>query len=314
MDPLKISLPYQRVLISGGGGYLGSKLAEHLAATQAEVYLLDLHFNEIATNLAAENSAIKLIQTDLTDKKQLEKACHQLNPELIFHFAAAIDRSRDFGIYEKLSNINVMGTLNLLEVVKDVPYKGFFFAGTSEIYGVKNPLPFHEEMLTEAASPYSLTKLQAEALIQTYSAIHNKPWTIFRIFNFYGPGMPENTFIPQLMKACITQQAFHMSMGAQKRDYLHVNEVVSCITSLAANEKSNKEIINICSGNSYSMQEIASYYQKLSENKLTIINDLPYRDNELWDNTGSNKKMLAIIPDFSPLSLFDGLMNPYEKQ
>jgi nucleoside-diphosphate-sugar epimerase len=313
MDNLNKDFPFSRVLITGGGGYLGSKLAEHLSATSADIFLVDLYFNAVAQKLAENNPKIKLIQADLTDKSLLKDACQSINPDVIYHFAAAIDRSRDFTIYEKLYKSNVQGTLNLLEVLSKVPYKGFFFASTSEVYGVNNPVPFHEEMLPEAASPYSLTKLQAEELIRTWSAIHNKPWTIFRIFNFFGAGMPENTFIPQLIQACINHETFHMSHGEQKRDYLEVNELISCITTLAGNDKAQKEIINLCSGTSHSMNELAGHFIQLSGNTLDITFDLPYRENELWDNTGSNSKLLALNPGFSPVSLFEGLQNPYSR-
>ncbi|MHC1706501.1 MAG: NAD-dependent epimerase/dehydratase family protein [Bacteroidales bacterium] len=307
MDMIKRHESRKSILITGGGGYLGSKLLEGALPSSADFFILDRHFNELSTSLANKNSNVSLIQADLTVSGELTETLQAVNPDLVFHFAALLDRSRDFSIYEKLYAVNVLGTLNLLEALKDVPYSGFYFAGTSEVYGSVNPVPFLENMTPEPLSPYSLSKVMAENLIRTYSDIHNKPWVITRIFNFFGPGMPENTFIPQLFSSLKYGKPFIMTPGEQKRDYLFIDDLIYYLLSLSENTSIRGEIVNICSGESWSMKEIAEHVRLLSGGKLQISSTLPYRTNELWDNKGDNRKLLSMLPSRKLKDFKEGL-------
>ncbi len=293
----------KKVLITGGGGYLGSKLAEKIVHSGASCFLLDVAFNQLSESLAEKHRDIHLVKADITDREGILEICTVIRPDYIFHFAASIDRSRDFSIYEKLYRINVEGTVNLLEALKDVPYKAFCYAGSSEVYGTKNPVPFHEDQVPDPVSPYSLTKLMAEQLIRTHSCINNKPFTLFRIFLFWSPDMPETTFLPQLIGAIRRKEPFTMTKGRQKRDYLPVDDLVNTMCILAGKKGTDKEIINLCSGNSISILEIVRLVKKWSPEKPDISMTLPYRPNEIFDIRGSDQKLLRLIPGFEPGSI-----------
>lgn len=302
MDKMNGLFPKKSILITGGGGYLGSKFLEKIYDTSSIFYIVDLRFNKLSSDLADNSANIKLINVDITNAFELERALVNIRPDLIFHFAALLDRSRDFSVYEKLYQVNVLGTLNLLEFFQSVPYECFYYAGTSEVYGSENPVPFHERLVPQPLSPYSLTKLMAENVIRTFSDIHQKPWVITRIFNYFGPDMPDNTFIPQLLNAWTNGKDFYMTPGEQKRDYLFIDDLIYYLVELARNSGFRNELVNICSGNSLSMSGIAETVRKLSNYKLNISTSLPYRENELWDNTGSNKKLLSLVPERTLLS------------
>ena len=167
----------RRILITGGGGYLGSKLAEALTTNTSEIYLLDVSFNEIAARVISEFPKVTKVYCDITNKHEIKDALNNFYPDFIFHFAALLNRDRDFSHYEQMYKVNVEGTKNLLEVLSSVPYKGFYFASSSEVYGNRNQSPFREDQIPFPASPYSLTKLMAEHLIATYSHICEKPYT-----------------------------------------------------------------------------------------------------------------------------------------
>lgn len=296
----------RKVLVTGGGGYLGSELGRFLADLGAKVLLLDIRFNAAATSLAESRMDVHAISINLLDEVQLSEICTAFHPDFVFHCAALLDRSRDFNVYPRLYQANVQGTLNLLQALAGVDYSCFVYCSSSEIYG-QNPLPFHEDQAPDPASPYSLTKLMGEQVIRTYSGIHTRPFLILRLFNFYGPGMPENTFIPQLLGARDRSETFVMSKGEQKRDYLLTADLVPAMVQLAALPETHGEIINLCSGNSVSMAEIADVVLQKPGNSFTIEKSMPYRANEIWEIRGSNAKLLHYLPDFNPKSLFEGL-------
>jgi len=312
MDPKQQELMKKRVLITGGGGYLGSKLAERIAPSGAECFLLDRSHNATATGLASRFPNLHLVAADLTDPEGLRNGCQGIIPDRVFHFAASIDRTRDFSTFGKISDINVNGTLNLLEALADVAYESFCFAGSSEVYGTRNPLPFTEDQLPLPVSPYSLTKVMAEELIRTWSGIHRKPFTIFRIFLFMGPGMPPTTFLAQLYDAFVKKEEFRMTPGEQKRDYLLLEDLLHCIDTLSGIPEAAGETINLCSGTSFSMKDIAATVCEITGNALKVSHSLPYRENEIWNLRGSNDKLKRFLPGFEPQPFLKGIQSIFK--
>jgi nucleoside-diphosphate-sugar epimerase len=285
----------KRVLITGGGGYLGSKLAEKLTGTNSKIFLVDIKFNPIAVNLSENYPNIQLLTADLTQKDQVIEICSKTIPDFIFHFAAFLNRRRDFSVYDLLYEVNVKGTLNLLEAIKKTPYEGFYFASSSEVYGSKNSPPFTENQIPSPVSPYSLSKLMAEQLIQTFSDIENKPYTILRIFNFYGQGMSKDFFINQLIDALKSNQEFKMTGGEQVRDFLFIDDLLDAIIFICESNKNKRDIFNICSGKGIKLKEIAHRVAKqLGKTSLLSIGSLPYRENEIWNMYGSNSKLINL--------------------
>lgn len=286
----------KRILITGGGGYLGSKLAEVFVQCGAKITLLDINFNHLAESMIVNNENVNKLHVDITDKIKLSAICAEVKPEYIFHFCALLNRDRDFILYDKLYNVNVNGTLNLLEALQSINYTGFYYSSSSEVYGTTNESPFHEKQVPNPASPYSLTKLMAEDLIKTFSTIHQKPFTILRIFNFIGLDMPENFFINQLLSSLKREEHFQMTGGKQIRDFIHIDQLLAAIIAISKSGISNAETINICSGNGTMLKELAvDIAQKLNRTHLLRIGALPYRENEVWEMVGANEKLKKYI-------------------
>lgn len=285
----------KKILISGGGGYLGSKLAEKLSSYNCEVFLLDLKFNNISNRLTIENSNIKQIQADLTNKVDLKEKCQKIKADIIFHFAALLLRERSFENYNKLYEVNVKGTLNLLESLKETEYQRFVYASSSELYG-NNESPFNENQIPKPVSPYSLTKLMGEHLTENYSITYNKPFSIYRIFNFYGEEMPPNFFLSQLEDALENNQEFKMTKGEQIRDFLSVDDLCNKMIAVTSNDNSVNETINICSGKGKKIIELATEIAT-KKNKLHLlkVGALEYRQNEVWEMIGDDTKLHNLI-------------------
>lgn len=280
----------QKVVITGGGGYLGSYLAASLSNFDCKLYLIDLAFNDKAKDLANRKSNINLITLNLLNKEEVYSCFSQVRPDLIYHFAASLDRNRDFTIYTDVYKVNVEILHHLLQAVKSVPYKGFYLSSTSELYGNKSPTPFYETHEIMPVSPYSLTKYMAEKLLSSFSELNKKPYTIFRIFNFFGPNQPSSTFVGEMINTLQKGEIFKMSEGRQERDFLYIDELINQIKYLSTVQK-DYNIYNLCSGKGTSLIYIVDQLKCISGD-FKIEKSIPYRDNEIMRIIGSTDRLI----------------------
>jgi nucleoside-diphosphate-sugar epimerase len=296
MEQIEGQYSGKNIIITGGGGYLGSKLAERFSNIEANIFLLDIQFNEISKGLIQTHKHINKINADLTDYDELKRQLAGFVPDYIFHFAGLLHRNRDFAEYDTIYNANVLTTLNLLQCFQKVPYKNFIFTSTSEVYGTTNKTPFNEEQLPLPASPYSLTKLMAENVISVFSNIYNKPYTVLRLFNFYGDDMPEHFFLSQLMGCLKKNEEFAMTAGEQIRDFTEIKKLVKDIIKISCKQNAIGKIINICSGEGIALKDIATKIAcEQNKGHLLHIGALPYRPNEIWNMIGDNARLEAIL-------------------
>ena len=275
-----INLKNKRVLVTGGNGYLGSFLVKALEKENAKVYVISRNAKLLYNHFAV----------DITDFEAIKNVVQEIKPDVIYHLAANISRSRDFEIYNDMANVNVKGTLNLLRSLENLN-SHFIFASSSEIYG-NNKSPFQENQHPKPVSPYSLSKINAEILIQTYCSNHNKNFTNLRIFNFYGKNMPEDFFISQMINSLKREEDFLMTKGEQTRDFLYIDDVVIALLLTAKNTNSYNETMNVCSGKGTKLNELANAVRKKMNSKAKIIlGAIPFRDNEVWEMIGDNSKI-----------------------
>ena len=282
----------ENIVITGGGGYLGSYLAESLSSFACKLFLIDLSFNDKAINLANRNSNVNLITLNLLDKEEVFFLINKIKPNLIYHFAASLNRTRDFGHYSSIYKVNVEILLYLLQALESISYKGFYFSSTSELYGNKSNSPFYETQEIMPVSPYSLTKFMAEKLLSSFSELNKKPFTIFRIFNFFGPNQSSSTFVGEMIMTYRKGEVLRMSEGKQERDFLYIDELIDQIKYVSVVEK-KYSIYNLCSGKGSSLISIVNQLEDLSST-FQVKNDLPYRKNEIMKIIGSTDRLIEL--------------------
>lgn len=287
-----IDLTNKKILVTGGNGYLGRHLIAKLKAVGSTVFIIDKFGDSTADN----NFII-----DITDKEVVQNTIATIRPDIIFHLAASLNRERVFDRFDETNSVNFGGTLNLLTALKDVDYEHFIFTSTSEVYG-GNVAPFTENQLPDPASPYSLTKIYAEQLIQTFSKTYDKRYTILRLFNFFGKNMSPQFFIPQMIDTFRKNETFDMTEGGQKRDFLYVDDVIEAML-LSAQHDGKNEIFNVCSGKAVSLKELALEIKNTLNSQSAInFGALPYRENEVWNMVGDNSKIqqqLGFTPKYN---------------
>lgn len=290
-----VNLTNKRILITGGNGYLGTFLKKEIQKYTTDIYTIS-RFGVIS-----ECDYV----LDITHFEDLQTLIQKINPDIVFHLAALIDRNRDFSVYQEMYSVNVEGTLNLINSLQKTQCQHFIFTSSSEVYG-NNVSPFHEELLPKPVSPYSLTKLMAEHLIQTKLLHQPMKYTIARIFNFYGPQMSDSFFINEMISTLKKGNNFKMTLGEQYRDFLYVADVVLALLKIAENPNSHNEIINICSGNGTKIKDIALEVEKHFKAKIAL-GAIDYRENEVWEMIGDASKLKKILQFNPQYSLSEGI-------
>jgi nucleoside-diphosphate-sugar epimerase len=279
------SLNDKRILITGGNGYLGSHLSQTLRNMGVKVHIIDLN----ATNNRND------YKVDITDRISLGKIVQEVNPQIIFHLAAVLNRERSFENHDHIMNVNYYGTINLLKALQEIEFENFIFASTSEVYG-NNPAPFTESQIPDPCSPYSLSKVFCEQAIRTYSGLYKKNFTILRLFNFVGSNMPDGFFVPQLIHALQHNIPFNMTGGDQIRDYLYIDDVISALILAATNTKAVREVFNVCSGAGITLKDLVGKIKdRFNGDNLINYGALPYRENEIWNMVGDNNKIKQFL-------------------
>lgn len=291
-----IDLKGKKILVVGGNGYLGKFLVKVLRENEADIFV-------ISRNCEQSNSQFTV---DITNFDETYKVIQKIKPDIVYHLAANISRNRDFTIYKEMATVNVQGTLNILKSLEGIDAH-FIFTSSSEIYG-NNASPFHENQIPKPVSPYSLTKINAEMLVQTYSTNQSKKFTNLRVFNFYGESMPEGFFIPQMIQSLKKGEDFLMTKGEQVRDFLYVGDVVKALVLAAKNTSSYGETMNVCSGKGTKLSQLAAAVNTSMKTKAKIVlGAIPYRDNEVWEMIGDNSKIKKIIGFEPKISIDKGI-------
>lgn len=286
----------QVVLVTGGSGYLGKELVIKLKSAGYQVYTISKNAIETDTDLCFS----------LSDEEKLIKTVSAIKPNVVFHLAANINRNRDSNLYSGLIEDNVIGTLNLLNSLKDF-HCNLIYTSTGEVYG-NNCSPFNEEMIPDPVSPYSSTKLMAEELIRTFCKTSNINYTIFRLFNFYGSDMPEHFFISQMVNTLLRKENFKMTAGEQVRDFIHINDLTDALMKSVCRNELFNDIFNLCSGKNITIKEIANMVVNIIGTDAEIdAENLPYRENEIMEMLGNPDKLISKIGDLAVTDFNSGL-------
>jgi nucleoside-diphosphate-sugar epimerase len=228
----------EKVIITGGDGFLGKRI-EALLNKDYEIFILD-----------------KQKGRDITKIKDFE----DLFTDCVIHLAA-LTKSQD---QKEMFDVNVKGTFNVLEFCKLVRAK-LIFASSAAVYGnAKSPLQEDNEL--NPVSFYGLTKLLGERLCDFYNTNYDLPITILRIFNLYGPGQQRGFVIPDIASQ-LENERIILKNPYPKRDFVYVDDVAEAVKKSI--EREFLGVINIGSGKSYSIREIAEKIAEGREIKYT---------------------------------------------
>ncbi|HMD33237.1 MAG TPA: NAD-dependent epimerase/dehydratase family protein [Candidatus Acidoferrales bacterium] len=229
---------FERILLTGGAGFIGSHLAEALVRRGACLTVVDNLDPFYAPEWKRANldelrraGEFQLHETDIRQEAAMRRVFAAARPEAVIHLAArpgvraSIEEPR---LYEQM---NVAATLNLLELARESGVRQFVFASSSSVYGAISHMPFSENQSTlRPISPYGATKLAGELLCHTYAHLHRLPAICLRFFSVYGPRQRPDLAIHKFTSLIESGKPVPLfGDGSTGRDYTHVDDIVSGI-------------------------------------------------------------------------------------
>jgi UDP-glucose 4-epimerase len=260
----------QTVLITGGAGFIGSNLADALLEERHEVAIIDNLSTGRKENIP--NKA-KFYEIDITQKGKLEEVFEKVKPEAIFHLAAQASVNRSVKDPINDVKVNVIGTINLLELAQKYEVGHFIFSSTGgAIYGDNTPRPTPETAEADPVTPYGIDKLHAESFIGFFSKNTDCKTVILRYANVYGPRqdpLGEAGVIAIFASKMLSGEPVIINGdGEQTRDFVFVKDVVRA--NLAALKSDQKSTYNIGSGKEISINELAERLKQITASKSEI--------------------------------------------
>ena len=246
-------------LVTGGAGFIGSHLVEALLKINYQVRVLDNFMTGKRQNISSLLSHIQLIEGDLRDFETVRKAAEAV--DFIFHLGALPSVPRSIQDPITSNEVNIQGTLHVLEAARQMRVKRVIFSSSSSVYGDSPLLPKREDAVPNPLSPYAVTKLAGEYYCKVYYKIHGLETVCLRYFNVFGPKQdPTSQYaaaIPRFINALlINKPPLVYGDGEQSRDFTYVDNVVQAnILAIKAPEAPGK-ILNIAYGKRITVNEL----------------------------------------------------------
>jgi UDP-glucuronate 4-epimerase len=242
-----------KVLVTGGAGFIGSHLVDKLIAENWHVTVLDNFDSFYDSTIKLDNIAVhrnngnfRLVEADLRDREGLRQ---RLTGEydVIVHLAAKVGVRPSIVDPFTYLDVNVTGTQNILELAKKWGVKQFVFASSSSVYGVNPRVPWSEEdCVLLPISPYASTKVSGELLGHVYSHLYGIRFIGLRLFTVYGPRQRPDLAIHKFARLLLSGAALPLfGNGSMSRDYTFVEDIVRGIRAAMAYEDSKYEIVNL---------------------------------------------------------------------
>ncbi|HEU5260423.1 MAG TPA: SDR family oxidoreductase [Gemmatimonadales bacterium] len=297
-----------RYLVTGGAGFIGSHVVEHLVAAGQEVVVLDDLSSGRLENLAGVRDAIRFIEGSVTALGTCRRAVEGV--DCVLHQAALTSVERSVREPRVAHEVNATGTINLLLAARDAGVRRVVYAGSTSAYGNAAELPNSENQLTRPLSPYASSKLAAEESCRAFHATYGIETVVLRYFNVFGPRQdPKSQYaavVPRFITAALRDERPAIyGDGRQTRDFVYVANVVraNLLASRAPAARVTGEIFNVGSGRSVSVIELWTKIREL----VGVDLDPEYRSaraGEVRDSLASVDKARDLI-GYEPTVTFE---------
>jgi len=302
-------------MITGGSGFIGRHLVEKVLSKKPSSIVLiantsNFHKSQIETKNFNHGSPLRFFTVDIRDKKMISKVFEQEKPETCIHLAAKISVADSINNPEETMDINVNGTLNVLEACSNNKVKNFVFASSAAIYGDVTELPISETQNLKPLSPYGTSKKRAEELVLRYYKL-NKIQNVasLRIFNVYGAENASESDVISKFAARLSKGLPPIIYGNGKhtRDFISVDDVVYAILlSIKAMQNryhgdlSSLPSFNIGSGTATSINKLAMEMISLSGLELEPVYKRGNQDKSVilhsYADMAKSKRVLQFVP------------------
>tara|TARA_B100000315_G_scaffold250039_1_gene282196 strand:- start:671 stop:1735 length:1065 start_codon:yes stop_codon:yes gene_type:complete len=298
-------------LVTGGAGFIGSHLVEHLLRRGASVRVVDSFITGRRENLAglADAGGLELLEGDLADPTVASRAVAGMT--YVLHQAAIPSVPRSVSDPWTSHRANVDATLHLLIAARDAGVRRVVYAASSSAYGDTPTLPKVEAMPTSPRSPYGLQKLVGEQYAEQFTRLYGLETVSLRYFNIFGPRQDPNSpysgviarFVPALLAG---ERPTIYGDGEQTRDFTYIDNAVAAVLAACTAPKASGAVINVATGERTSLNDLLARLSAIVGVSLEPVHE-PARTGDVRDSLADCTKARELL-NYSPsVSLDEGL-------
>lgn len=302
----------KKVLVTGADGFIGSHLVEMLFNEGCQVRALSYYNSFNYWGWLEDVSCrdeIEIISGDIRDSHFCKKITKDI--DIVFHLAALIAIPYSYVAPDSYIDTNVRGTLNICQAAMENGVQRIIHTSTSEVYGTARYVPIDEEHPLQPQSPYSASKIGADAIAVSFYHSFNLPLIIARPFNTYGPRQSARAIIPTIITQIASgKKQIHLGDTRPTRDLNYVLDTCRGFIELAKCDKAIGQVVNIGSNTEISMGELFKLIAQIMHAEVTLVEDeqrfRPDKSEVFRLKCNNNK--IKVFTGFEPqYSLEDGL-------
>ena len=303
----------KKILITGADGFIGSHLTEMLVAKGYKVRALSQYnsFNNWGwlENINCKKD-VEIFTGDIRDPNYCKVITKDI--DIIFHLAALIAIPFSYSAPDSYLETNIRGTLNICQAAKENGISRLIHTSTSEVYGTAKYIPIDENHPLQPQSPYSATKIAADAMAMSFYNSFNLPVTIARPFNTYGPRQSARAVIPTIITQIASgKKEIKLGDVTPTRDFNYVEDCCRGFIMLSESKKTIGETINIGSNTEISIRDTFNLIKELMSSNVTLINDEERKrpkESEVFRLFCDNKKIKELLGYEPKVDIRNGLI------
>lgn len=287
-----------RILVTGGAGFVGSGMTEKLIADPENfVVVVDSLLTGLRKKIPeAVHNNLRFIKCDVNDYKDISSVFYAYSFDYVFHYAAVV------GVKRTLQNPvmvlhDITGINNLLLLCKNTGVKRIFYSSSSEVYGEPVEFPQNEETTPlNSRLPYAIVKNVGEAYLKSFHREYGLEYTIFRFFNTYGPKQSKEFVISRFLAMALQNQDITIyGDGSQTRTFCYIQDNIDACYAAFKNDLYINDVVNIGGGDELSVLELAKVVIKVTGSSSTIIHLPALEEGDMTRRLPDTSKMKTLL-------------------
>ncbi|SRR5215204_388485 len=306
-------MTFDRAVVAGGAGFIGSHLTDYLLDKNIEVTVLDNLSTGSKSNLGNSHTNLRIVKVDVCDQKQIEPFIRQA--DIVFDLAACVGVEITTRLPVEVLNNNIESTKSIIGASLDSNVKKIVFASSSEVYGDSMISPLTEYLPLSPISHYAVSKIVGESYLKAFWEKYRLESSIIRYFNVYGPRqgiIPLSYVVPSFIYHALHQEPLKIyGSGKQTRDYIYISDAVEGTYLVAESGKGQATPYNISTNIETSLMDLAKFVCNTIGNECKISN-IEKRKFDISRRCGDFSKAQREVGYLPKIQLKEGLRRTVE--